>query len=144
MLILTNQSWVLVVALDSRLISSVHGDRSKSSRYCHGPRLVALSSPRVTSLWSLTWFPGSRFGHLLLMCPRSRQEKHCPSSRCSCFSSHERCHSLLVWFFLGHLLPTCPRSWQRKHRPSSRCCCLSSPVRRLAHPVVVLVAISVG
>src|SRR5712672_2712308 len=71
MLILTNQSWVLVVALDSKLISSVHGDRSKSSRYCHGPKLVILSLPRVTSLWSSAWFLGFLFGHLLLVCPRS-------------------------------------------------------------------------
>ena len=71
MLILTNQSWVLVVVLDSKLISSVHGDRSKSSRYCHGPKLVVLSSPRITSLWSSAWFLGFLFGHLLLVCPRS-------------------------------------------------------------------------
>jgi len=144
MLILTNQSWVLVVALDSKLISSVHGDCFKSSRYCHGPRLVVPSPPRVPSCLSSSWSPGFLFGHLLLVCPCSWQEKHCPSSRYSCFSSYERYHSLLVWFFFGHLLLICPCPWQQKHRPSLRCCCLSSPVRCCAHPVVVPVAILVG
>ena len=144
MLILTNQSWVLVVALDSRLISSVHGDRSKSSRYCHGPRLVALSLPRVAPLWASVWSSGFLFGHLLLVCPRSQQEKHRLSSRHCCFSSCERYCSSLVWFFFGHFLPICPCPWQWKHRPSLKCCCLASRVRRCVCPVVVPVAISVG
>src|SRR5712672_1416848 len=144
MLILTNQSWVLVVALDSKLISSVHGDRSKSSKYCHGPRSVALSSPRVASLWFSAWSLGFLFGHLLLVCPHSWQEKHRPSSRHSCFSSCERYHSSLVWFFLGHFLPICPRPWQWKHSPSLKCYCLASLIRRCVCLVVVPVAISIG
>jgi len=143
MLIFTNQSWVFVVALDSRLISSVHGDHSKSSRYCHGPRLVVSSPPRVPSGLSSAWFPRFLFGHFLLVCPCSWQEKHRPSSKHCCFSSCERYCSLLVWFFFGHFLLICPRPWQQKHKPPSRCRCLSFPVRCHAHPVVVLVAISV-
>src|SRR5712671_1706567 len=67
-----------------------------------------------------------------------------PRAGDSCFSSRERCCSLLIWFFFGHFLLICPRPWQWKHRPSLKCCCLASLVRRCVCLVVVPVAISVG
>jgi len=122
MLILTNQSWVLVVAYRTlRLISSVHGDRSKSSRYCHGPRLVALSLPRVAPLWASVWSSGvSCLGTFLLVCPRSQQEKHRPLFKALLLSLLVR-GIVRHWSgsFFGHFLAKYAHvPWQWKHRPS--------------------------
>jgi len=82
--ILTYQSWALVLALDSRLISSVHwGSVQVRSRSLPRPRLVALLRPEFASLWASAWCLCSCLGHPPIVSPALDKRSIITSSRYS-------------------------------------------------------------